>query len=65
MAAVQREPLVPGRPMGFTVLRVPFFLEPEYSESEEFEKTNRVRLVRNWGGRAGCAAGRRRSARTR
>ena len=59
MAAVQREPLVPGRPMGFTVLRVPFFLEPEYSESEEFEETNRVRLVRKWGGRAGWKAQKR------
>jgi len=53
MAAVQREPIVPGAPMGFTVLRVPFFLEPDYSTDEEFEETNRVRLIRKWGGKAG------------
>ena len=55
MAAVQREPLVHGAPMGFTVLRVPFFLEPDYSTNEEFEETNRTRLVRKWGGPAGWA----------
>ena len=59
MAAVQREPLVPGQPMGFTVLRVPFFLEPTYDESEDFEETNRTRLVRKWGGQAGWEAQKR------
>ena len=31
----------PGRPVHFTVLRVPFFLEPDYDTSESFEETNR------------------------
>jgi len=43
----------PERPMGFTVLRVPFFLEPGYSNDPSFEETNRVRLVRKWGGKEG------------
>jgi|EP01046_Picozoa_sp_COSAG06_P010609 predicted DsbA family dithiol-disulfide isomerase len=60
MAAVQREPLVAGAPMAFTVLRVPFFLEPDYSTGEEFEETNRVRLIRKWGGQAGWEEQKRR-----
>mmetsp|Transcript_22780 Transcript_22780/g.68381 ORF Transcript_22780/g.68381 Transcript_22780/m.68381 type:complete len:226 (+) Transcript_22780:371-1048(+) len=43
-------------PMGFTVVRVPFFLEPDYPEGPEFEETNRVRLIRKWGGQAGWEA---------
>ena len=39
-------------PLGFTVLRVPFFLEPGYSRSEEFSESNYDRLVRKWGGKA-------------
>jgi predicted DsbA family dithiol-disulfide isomerase len=31
-------------------LRVPFFLEPNYSCDEGFSETNRVRLHRKWGG---------------
>ena len=42
--------------MEFTVLRVPFFLEPDYPEGPEFEETNRVRLVRKWGGQEGWDA---------
>ena len=42
--------------MQFSVLRVPFFLEPDYDPSPEFEETNRTRLVRKWGGAAGWAA---------
>lgn len=53
MAEVQRSPLKAGQPMDFTVVRVPFFLEPDYPEGEEFEETNRVRLLRKWGGQAG------------
>jgi predicted DsbA family dithiol-disulfide isomerase len=60
MAAVQHEPLVAGAPMAFTVLRVPFFLEPDYSTGEEFEETNRVRLIRKWGGQAGWEEQKRR-----
>lgn len=37
MAAVQASPLRPGAPLQFTVLRVPFFLEPDYPTTEEFE----------------------------
>mmetsp|Transcript_12881 Transcript_12881/g.32639 ORF Transcript_12881/g.32639 Transcript_12881/m.32639 type:complete len:241 (+) Transcript_12881:120-842(+) len=50
MEQVRREPMVPGRPLAFSVVRVPFFLEPGYPEAEEFEETNRTRLVRKWGG---------------
>jgi len=39
--------------MGFTLLRVPFFLEPDYPTDPSFEETNRVRLIRKWGGKAG------------
>ena len=46
--------------MAFTVLRVPFFLEPDYSTGEEFEETNRVRLIRKWGGQAGWEEQKRR-----
>jgi len=45
--------MVPGQPMGFTLLRVPFFLEPDYPRGPEFEETNRARLIRKWGGPAG------------
>ena len=38
----------PGSPVGFCVLRVPFFLEPEYSTDEKFGETNRVRLIRKY-----------------
>ena len=34
------------------VLRVPFFLEPGYPKSEDFEESNHDRLVRKWGGKA-------------
>jgi hypothetical protein len=34
------------------VLRVPFFLEPGYPTSEDFEESNLDRLVRKWGGQA-------------
>ena len=55
MRAVQEAPRG-DTPMGFTVLRVPFFLEPDYPEGAEFEETNRVRLLRKWGGKAGWEA---------
>ena len=47
MHEVQSEPLREGKPVQFSVLRVPFFLEPDYETSEVFEETNRARLVRN------------------
>ena len=48
-----REPARPEAPLSFSMLRVPFFLEPGYSRSEEFEETNRVRLHRKWGSEQG------------
>ena len=53
MRKVQAEPLHADAPLEFVVLRVPFFLEPDYPTSPEFEETNRVRLIRKWGGEAG------------
>lgn len=32
------------------MLRIPFFLEPEYPEDAPFVETNRERLIRKWGG---------------
>ena len=56
MKEVTKKPMVPEEPMGFTVVRVPFFLEPDYPTDEAFEETNRVRLIRKWGGKAGWEA---------
>ena len=60
MREVAAKPMVPQDPMGFTVVRVPFFLEPDYSTDPSFEETNRVRLIRKWGGKAGWDAQKRR-----
>jgi hypothetical protein len=49
-------------PLGFTVLRVPFFLEPGYSKSEDFQESNYDRLVRKWGGKAEFEAQKHRHA---
>jgi len=57
---VTASPMVPDQPMGFTLLRVPFFLEPDYPTDPSFEETNRVRLIRKWGGKAGWEAQKRR-----
>ena len=53
MQEVAAKPMDAARPLGFNLLRVPFFLEPDYPSSPEFEETNRVRLIRKWGGEAG------------
>jgi len=37
----------------FAVIRVPFFLEPDYDEDKPFIGTNRERLIKKWGGKAG------------
>mmetsp|Transcript_3591 Transcript_3591/g.14545 ORF Transcript_3591/g.14545 Transcript_3591/m.14545 type:complete len:247 (-) Transcript_3591:256-996(-) len=50
MRRVTEQPLVDGMPLRFSLLRVPFFLEPDYPRSEEFEETNLERLRRKWGG---------------
>lgn len=41
------------RPLGFSVIRVPFFLEPAYDENKAFVESNRDRLVKKWGGKRG------------
>lgn len=41
------------KPLAFSVLRVPFFLEPHYDEDKPFIESNRERLVKKWGGDAG------------
>ncbi|KAG7365196.1 hypothetical protein IV203_038399 [Nitzschia inconspicua] len=42
--------------MAFSVLRIPFFLEPGYDESKPFIETNRERLIHKWGGKRGWEA---------
>jgi len=46
---------LPGapKPLAFSILRIPFFLEPNYDENEIFVETNRQRLTKKWGGKAG------------
>ena len=52
MAEAAATPLDPARgALGFTVLRVPFFLEPDYDNASA--ETNRERLIRKWGGKEG------------
>lgn len=41
------------KPLAFSILRIPFFLEPNYDENEVFVETNRERLIKKWGGKAG------------
>mmetsp|Transcript_16483 Transcript_16483/g.36910 ORF Transcript_16483/g.36910 Transcript_16483/m.36910 type:complete len:231 (-) Transcript_16483:261-953(-) len=56
MREVAQQPMDNASPLSFNLLRVPFFLEPDYPTTPEFEETNRVRLVRKWGGQAGWAS---------
>jgi hypothetical protein len=35
------------------VIRVPFFLEPDYDENKPFVESNRDRLIQKWGGKKG------------
>lgn len=42
-----------GGKVKFAVLRVPFFLEPDYPEDKEYVETNRERLIKKWGGKEG------------
>ena len=46
---VLEKPLLPDRPLTFSVLRVPFFLEPHYDEHKPYIETNRERLLSKWG----------------
>jgi predicted DsbA family dithiol-disulfide isomerase len=58
---VQRNPLPDApRRLAFSVLRVPFFLEPGYDESKPSIETNRERLIRKWGGTEGWEEQKRR-----
>eukprot|EP00977_Amphora_coffeiformis_P017165 scaffold5479_cov199-Amphora_coffeaeformis.AAC.104 len=41
------------RPLAFAILRVPFFLEPNYDENAVYVESNRERLIQKWGGPAG------------
>ena len=50
MHHVHCNPLNPANPLQFTLLRVPFFLEPDYDRSSQFEESNHDRLIRKWGG---------------
>ena len=43
-------------PLEVALLRVPFFLEPDYDESENFSISNLERLRRKWGGKAAFEA---------
>lgn len=59
--SVLAEPL-PGapRPVCFSVLRVPYFLEPNYDEAAPFIESNRDRLIKKWGGERGWEEQKRR-----
>lgn len=51
---VLRNPLPDApKPLAFSILRIPYFLEPGYDENKVFEETNRERLTKKWGGKAG------------
>ena len=60
MREVQAKPLDANNPLRFSVLRVPFFLEPEYPRDEGWSETNRARLERKWGGKREFEAQKRR-----
>ena len=54
METVLRDPLPSApRPLAFAVVRVPFFLEPNYDEDAVHVESNRERLIQKWGGKAG------------
>ena len=50
MKHVLSSPINSNAPVAFSVLRVPFFLEPDYDEEKPFIESNRERLVKKWGG---------------
>ena len=54
MDMVLQDPLPDApRPLAFAVVRVPFFLEPDYDETAVYVETNRERLIKKWGGPEG------------
>ena len=51
METVLHDPLPSApRPLAFAVVRVPFFLEPQYDENAPYVERNRERLIQKWGG---------------
>ena len=46
--------------LSFSILRVPFFLEPDYPENVVAVGTNRERLIAKWGGKQGWEEQKRR-----
>ena len=58
---VLNDPLLPDGPqLVFSVIRVPFFLEPEYDEGKVYVESNRERLIKKWGGKQGWEEQKRR-----
>ena len=54
---VLSEPLADApKKLAFSILRVPFFLEPDYDETKPYIESNRERLIKKWGGRRGWEA---------
>jgi len=53
MTEVLDNPLFDDQKVSFAVIRVPFFLMPNYDENKPYIETNRRRLVQKWGGRIG------------
>lgn len=54
MTEVLQNPLPDApRQVSFSVIRVPFFLEPGYDENKPFIESNRDRLIKKWGGKGG------------
>lgn len=54
METVLKDPLPSApRPLAFAVVRVPFFLEPDYDENAAHVESNRQRLIQKWGGTEG------------
>jgi len=49
MRCVTNEPLH-TEPLQFSLFRIPFFLEPDYSHNPNFFESNHDRLIRKWGG---------------
>lgn len=50
MSEMTSKPL--SEPMEFSVVRVPFFLEPSYPEDEVFQESHFERMHKKWGGPA-------------
>lgn len=60
MRQVLSSPLSNSQTLAFAVIRVPFFLEPDYDDSLPFVESNRDRLLAKWGGKEGWEKQKRR-----